>query len=81
MAYDGVELVRRFGRICQKYEFQKVLRFFRNPCEKMRLDETFRTVPVSCQLEVVVKSYGQITEIISWNHFRQNVEEVGSIKM
>ena len=34
---------------------------FQNPSKKMRLDESFRMVPVSCHLEVVVKSYGQIT--------------------
>ena len=40
------------------------------PSKKMRLDESFRTVPVSCHKEVVVKSYGQITEIIIWPNFR-----------
>ena len=35
---------------------------FRNPSKKMRLDESFRMAPVSCHLEVVVKSYVQITE-------------------
>ena len=38
---------------------------FRNPFKKMRLDESFRMAPVSCHLEVVVKSYGQITKITS----------------
>ena len=70
-----MEVVGRFGQICEKNAI------FRNPSKKMRLDEGFRMVPVSCHLEVVVKSYGQITEIISWHHFRQNVEEVESIKM
>ena len=38
---------------------------FRNPSKKMRLDESFRMAEVSCHLEVVVKSYGQITKITS----------------
>ena len=38
---------------------------FQNPSKKMRLDESFRMVPVSCHLEVVVKSYDQITKITS----------------
>ena len=38
---------------------------FRTPSKKMRLDESFRMAPVSCHLEVVVKSYGQITKITS----------------
>ena len=67
--------------LVRKCDFWKVPGLARNPSKKMRLDESFRMVPVSCHLEVVVKSYGQITEIISWHHFRQNVEEVGSIKM
>ena len=67
--------------LVENFDFWKVLGLARNPSKKMRLDESFRSVPVSCHLEVVVKSYGQITEVISWHHFRQNVEEVGSIKM
>ena len=34
---------------------------FAKPFKKMRLDESFRMVPVSCHLEVVVKSYDQNT--------------------
>ena len=37
----------------------------RNPSKKMGLDESFQMVPVSCHLEVVVKSYDQITKITS----------------
>ena len=44
------------------------------PSKKMRFDENFRLVPVSCHLEVVVKRYGQIIEIIPWPNFRPNVE-------
>ena len=32
----------------------------RNPSKKMRLDESFRMVPVSCHLEVVVKNYDKL---------------------
>ena len=45
----------------QKCDFWKVLGLARNPSKKMRLDESFRMVRVPCHLEVVVKSYGQIT--------------------
>ena len=69
VAHYGVEVVGRFGRICQKYDFWKVRRLARNPSKKMRLDESFRTVPVSCHLEVVVKSYGQTAGNISRNIF------------
>ena len=59
------------------FDFWKVLGLGRNPSKKMRLDESFRTVPVSCHLEVVVKSYGQITEIILWPNFRQKCRVSG----
>ena len=49
----------------QKCDFWKVLGLARNPSKKMRLDESFRMVRVPCHLEVVVKSYGQITKITS----------------
>ena len=45
----------------QKCDFWKVLGLARNPSKKMRLDESFRMVRVPCHLDVVVKSYGQIT--------------------
>ena len=45
----------------KKCDFWKVLGLARNPSKKMRLDESFRMVRVPCHLEVVVKSYGQIT--------------------
>ena len=45
---------------------------FRNPSKKMRLDESFRMVPVSCHLEVVVKSYGQNTVNMSRNKKRNH---------
>ena len=45
----------------KKCDFWKVLGLTRNPSKKMRLDESFRMVRVPCHLEVVVKSYGQIT--------------------
>ena len=60
--------------LVRKSDLWKVLGLARNPSKKMRLDESFRMVPVSCHLEVVVKNYGQITEIILWPNFRQNVE-------
>ena len=69
--WDGVSSLARF---VQKCDFWKVLGLARNPSKKMRLDESFRMVPVSCHLVVVVKSYGQITEMIIWLNFRQNVE-------
>ena len=49
----------------KKCVFWKVLGLTRNPSKKMRLDESFRMVRVPCHLEVVVKSYGQITNITS----------------
>ena len=66
VAYDGMEAVARFGRICGSVwpDLSKNA-IFQNPSKKMRLDESFRMVPVSCHLEVVVKSYGQITKITS----------------
>ena len=66
--------------LVENFDFWKVLGLARNPSKKMRLDESFRTVPVSFHLEVVVKSYGQITEIVLWPIFRQNVESVGGHK-
>ena len=45
----------------QKCDVWKVLGLARNPSKKMRLDESFRMVRVPCHLEVVGKSYGQIT--------------------
>ena len=65
--------------LVEKTDFWKVLGLARDPSKKMRLDESFPMVQVSCHLEVVVRRYGQITEIISWPHVPQNVEEVGSI--
>ena len=66
---DGMEVVARFGQICQENDFWKVLGLARNPSKKMRLDESFRMVRGSCHLEVVVKSYGQNTVTISRNIF------------
>ena len=60
--WDGVSGLVRF---VQKCDFWKVLGLARNPFKKMRLDESFRMVRVPCHLEVVVKSYGQITKITS----------------
>ena len=64
MAQDGMEVVARFGRMCGSVwpDLSKNV-IFQNPSKKMRLDESFRMVPVSCNSEVVVKSYGQITKI------------------
>ena len=59
--------------LVRKSDFWKVLGLARNPSKRMRLDESFRMVPVSCHWEVVVKSYGQITEMILWPNFRQNM--------
>ena len=71
--------IRRLGLVVlvRKCDFWKVPGLARNPSKKMRLDESFRTVPVSCHLEVVVKSYGQITEIILWPNFRQKCRVSG----
>ena len=48
----------------QKCDFWKVLGFTRNypkPPKKMRLDESFRMVQVSCPLVACIKRYGQNT--------------------
>ena len=63
--------------LVRKSDFCKVPGLARNPSKKMRLDESFRSVPVSCHLEVVVKSYGQITEIVLWSNFRQKCRVSG----
>ena len=61
-----MEVVARFGRMCGSvWSDLSKNAIFRNPSKKMRLDESFRIIPVSCHLEVVVKSYGQITKITS----------------
>ena len=73
VAYDGMEAVARFGRICGSVwpDLSKNA-IFQNPSKKMRLDESFRMVPVSCHLEVVVKSYGQNTVNMSHNKKRNH---------
>ena len=63
--------------LVRKSDFCKVPGLDRNPSKKMRLDESFRSVPVSCHLEVVVESYGQITEMIPWPNFRQKCRVSG----
>ena len=61
MAQDDMGVV---GRIGPNVSTNAI---FRNPSEKVRLDESFRMVPVSCHLEVVVKSYGQNVVVMSRN--------------
>ena len=68
---DTVEVVGRFGWIREKKTFfagSVKNAIFRNPSKKMRLDKSFRMVPVSCHLEVEVKSYGQNTVKVLLRH-------------
>ena len=54
---------------------------FQNPSKKMRLDESFRMVPVSCHLEVVVQSYGQNTVNMSRTTKTPNLKSGGRLYM
>ena len=82
VTYDGMEVVGRFGRICGSVwpDLSKNA-IFRNPSKKMRLDESFRMVPVSCHLEVVVQSYGQNTVNMSRTTKTPNLKSGGRLYM